>query len=123
MDIFKKTFIFFALCFTCDCIVSFLPFPFPGSVLAMVVLFVLLATKAVRIDQLTPVADFFLNHMSLVFIPTTVAIISYVNILKDILWQFVFVCVITTFITFAATAYAVKFTTFLVNRRKGGKEQ
>ena len=59
MDIFKKTFIFFALCFTCDCIVSFLPFPFPGSVLAMVVLFVLLATKAVRIDQLTPVADFF----------------------------------------------------------------
>ena len=61
--------------------------------------------------------------MSLVFIPTTVAIISYVNILKDILWQFVFVCVITTFITFAATAYSVKLTIFLMNKFKGGKEQ
>ena len=123
MDLLKKSFILFALCFISDCIASFLPFPFPGSVLAMVVLFILLVLGAIRTNQLTPVSDFLLGNMSLIFVPATVSIISYVGVLKDILWQFVFVCIITTVITFAATAYSVKLTIYLMNKFKGGKEQ
>ncbi len=123
MDLLKKAFILFALCFISDSIASFLPFPFPGSVLAMVILFILLVLGAIRTNQLTPVSDFLLGNMSLIFVPATVSIISYVGVLKDILWQFVFVCIITTVITFAATAYSVKLTIYLMNKFKGGKEQ
>ena len=89
----------------------------------MVILFSLLVLGAIRTNQLTPVSDFLLGNMSLIFVPATVSIISYVGVLKDILWQFVFVCIITTVITFAATAYSVKLTIYLMNKFKGGKEQ
>ena len=123
MDILKKTFIFFALCFISDCIAGFLPFPFPGSVLAMIILFIGLATKVIRTQQLEPVSDFLLNNMAIFFVPANVSIIAYTYMLKSILWPFVFTCIVTTIITFAATAYGVKLTIYIMNKCKGGKEK
>lgn len=118
MDLFKKTLIIFGICFVCDIIASYLPFPFPGSVLSMIVLFLCLFFGLIKVKQLEPVSDFLLKNMALVFIPSTVSIISYVDVLKNIVWQFLLICIATTIITFVCTAYAVKLTIYLMNKRK-----
>lgn len=118
MNVFKKTLVLFLLCIACDIIAMFLPFPFPGSVLAMIILFVLLVSGCIKIRQTEPVGSFLLKNMSLIFVPATVSIISYIDILKDVLWQFVFICIITTVFTFACTAYSVRLTVYLMNKFK-----
>ena len=122
MKVFKKTLILFVVCFISDIIAFYLPFPFPGSVLAMIITFLLLLTGFVKVRQIEPVSDFFIKNMSFVFLPSTVSIVSYLDILSNIIWQFLIVCVVTTFVTFFCTAYAVKFTVYLLNKRKEKNE-
>jgi holin-like protein len=121
MKIFNKALIFFVICFVSDIISLYLPFPFPGSVLAMVILFLLLFFGAVKVPQVEPVSDFLLKNMALVFVPATVSIVSYADVLKSILWQFLIICIATTVITFVCTAYAVKLTVYFMNKRKEKK--
>lgn len=118
MKIFIKISALFALFILSDVIAKFLPFPFPGSILAMIILFFLLVSKAIKAKSLEPVSGFLLKNMPLLFIPSTVSIISYLDILKNVLWEFLAVCVISTIVTFTLTAYSVKLTVFLMHKRK-----
>ncbi|MBR5155831.1 MAG: CidA/LrgA family protein [Clostridia bacterium] len=122
MEILKKVFVLFLFCFIGDIISEFLPFPFPGSVLAMILLFVCLTCGVIKSPQVEPVSDFLLNNMSLTLVPPTVSIISYIGTLRDILWQFFFICIVTTVITFVLTAYSVKLTIYLLNKLKGDEK-
>lgn len=122
MNVFKKTLILFTVCFISDIIAFYLPFPFPGSVLAMIITLLLLLTGFVKVRQIEPVSDFFVKNMAFVFLPSTVSIISYIDVLSSIILQFLIVCVLTTFVTFFCTAYAVKLTVYLLNKRKEKKE-
>ena len=112
--------IFFGICLAGDFISAALPFPFPGSVIAMIILFILLITKAIKADKINAISTFLLDNMAFCFIPPTVAIVDYFEIIKDVWWQFIFICCITTVLTFFATAYTVKGIMYLMN--KGGEK-
>ena len=118
MKLLSKILIFFLICFGCNIISIYLPFPFPGSVLSMIVLFLCLTFGAIKLKHIDDIADFFLENMAFFFIPPTVSIISYVDVLKNIWWQFLIICVVTTVITFVATAYSVKLTIYIMNKRR-----
>lgn len=94
-----------------------LPFPFPGNVIALIMLFMLLLLKLIRPEQINIVADFLLKHMAIVFLPSTVSIVSYLNVFSDMLWEFLIVCCGTTVFTFFCTAYSVKLTIYFLNKR------
>lgn len=111
--------VFFGVCLLGDMVSAILPFPFPGSVIAMVLLFILLIIKAVKVDKIKKLGDFFLDNMTFFFIPPTVDIINYFGVIKEVWWQFILICGITTFLTFFATAYTVKGVMALL--RKGDK--
>ena len=53
MKIIEQICVVFAICLAAEGISAILPFPFPASVLSMVLLFVLLATKAVSYTHLS----------------------------------------------------------------------
>ncbi|MBE7012372.1 MAG: CidA/LrgA family protein [Ruminococcaceae bacterium] len=112
--------LFFGICLAGDYISASLPFPFPGSVIAMVILFILLITKAVKAKKISSISTFLLDNMAFCFIPPTVAIVNYFEIIKNVWWQFILICCITTILTFFATAYTVKGVMYLMN--KGGKD-
>ncbi len=120
MNIISQGAIFFAVCIAGDGISRILPFPFPGSVIAMIILFILLVTRGLKIEKIDGIADFFLDNMAFFFIPPTVNIINYFDVIKNVWWQFILICVITTFATFLATAYTVKGVMYLLN--KGDKK-
>ena len=122
MDIIKKTFIIFGVCYISDIVSKFLPFPFPGSVLSMIFLFLLLISGAVKPKAIESVADFLLGNMAIVFITATVSIISYIDVLKNIWLEFLIICIASTILTFAATCYSVKLTVYLISKRKEKKD-
>lgn len=120
MNIIFQAAIFFAVCVTGDAISSVLPFPFPGSVIAMIILFILLMTRIVKAEKISSVSEFFLDNMAFFFIPSTVDIVNYFDVIRSVWWQFIVICCITTVLTFTATAYTVKGVMYLIN--KGGKK-
>lgn len=107
-----------AVCLTGELISKLLPFAFPGSVLAMLILFVMLLTKRVTTLQIKDMTDFLLNNMAFFFIPSSVGIIEYYTDIKSVIIPFVFICMITTLLTFLATAYTVKAVMKIQNRIK-----
>ncbi len=118
MNIIFQSAVFFAVCVLGEAVSAVLPFPFPGSVIAMVILFVLLMLRAVKAEKIGGVADFFLDNMAFFFIPPTVGIVNYFDVIRDVWWQFLLICIVTTFLTFVATAYTVKGVMRLMDRRR-----
>lgn len=120
MNIIFQLAVFFAVCIAGDAVSSVLPFPFPGSVIAMILLFILLIVRAVKIEKISTVSDFFLSNMAFFFIPSTVNMVDYFDVIRSVWWQFILICCITTLLTFLATAYTVKGVMYLMN--KGGEK-
>ncbi|MBQ2890615.1 MAG: CidA/LrgA family protein [Clostridia bacterium] len=118
MSIIFSLAVFFGVCLLGDMVSAILPFPFPGSVIAMVLLFILLIIKAIKVDKIKKLGDFFLDNMTFFFIPPTVDIINYLGVIKEVWWQFILICGITTFLTFFATAYTVKGVMYLIKRKE-----
>ena len=110
--------IIFSICWVGQIIESLLPFPFPASVAAMVLLFTLLCLRAVRVDHVREKSDFLLGNMAFFFIPAGVSIINYFDVLRSALLPLLVICLVTTVLTFAATAYSVRLTRYLMDRRK-----
>ena len=119
MNILGQITLVFGLCFLGEIVAYILPVQFPASVIAMIILFVLLVLKKVKKESLSGITFFFTGNMALFFIPPTVAIVKSYDIFKDYLWQFVFVCFVTTIITFLATAYTVMLVMKLIKKKEG----
>lgn len=98
-----------------------LPFAFPASVISLLLLLVLLLTGVVRVDHIREKSDFLLGNLGFFFIPVSVSIMNYV----DLLWQhaaaFQTVCVVSMVLTYGATVWAVRLTQRLMDR--GGKRK
>lgn len=122
MRFLKQILIIFLICFAGDIIAYVLPIPFPGSVIAMLLTFLLLCAGIVRKKDIDGVGSFLLDNMSLMFVPPTVSIIGYLDVLGDVFVPFLLICLITTVLTFLAVAYSVKLVIFLTNGR-GKREE
>ncbi len=119
MKIIKQFGIIFSLCWIATVIEGLLPIAFPASVIAMLLLLLCLMTGVLKIDHIREKSDFLLANMAFFFIPAGVNVINYLDILKVNWLPLLLICVITTVITFAATAYSIRLTIWLLGRRKG----
>lgn len=100
-----------------------LPIPFPGSIMSLMLLFLLLVVKLVKVRHIEQVSHFFLSHMGAFFIVPMVAIIEQGGVLgQSVLVKFLALCVISTIITFLATAGAVKLTLVAMASTRKRKE-
>ena len=98
-----------------------LPFPFPASVISLIVLLVLLSVKAVKLNQIHEMTDFILGNLAFFFVPISVSIVNYVDLILEDGVAFLVICLVSTVLTFAATAWAVQLTNRWINRKKEGR--
>lgn len=117
MKIIKQIGIIFTVCWLSQVIAEFLPFDFPASVIGMIFLFICLLTGLLKIEHIQEKSDFLLGNMAFFFVPAGVSIMNYFDILKSSAVQLLIICVVSTFITFAVTAYSVRLTMKLLDRR------
>jgi len=112
----------FLICLIGNLISKVLPFPFPGSVISMILMFCLLLSGALKLEQISLASDFLLGNMAFLFVPTVVGIVEYFPVLLDNLVAFLVIIAVTTVLTFAATAYTVTAVIRLLQRKKGAKQ-
>ena len=118
MKIIKQLGIIFSICWLSAVIEYLLPFAFPASVIGMVLLLICLLTGILKVASIQEMSDFLLSNMSFFFIPAGVNVINYLDILKANWLPLLVICVITMVITFAVTAYSVKLTVWLMNKKR-----
>jgi len=118
MKIIKPIGILFTICWISVLIESLLPFAFPASFIGLLLLLFCLLTKILKIEHVKEPANFLLANMSFLFVPAGVNIINYLDILKANWFALLVICVVTTVITFAVTAYTIKLTMWLLHGKR-----
>ncbi|MBS4828879.1 MAG: CidA/LrgA family protein [Firmicutes bacterium] len=122
MKIITQVGIIFGVCWAAQIVEQALPLAFPASVIGMILMFLLLAFRVLKVDHIREKSDFLLGNMAFFFIPAGVSIINYFDVLKDWVFQLIFICIVTTVITFAVTAYSMRFVMYLMARFSEKKE-
>ena len=118
MNIFAQLFVIFSICVVCEGVSAILPIPFPGTVLSMVVLLVLLLTRVLKPRQLKETSDFLLSNMTIFFIPACTGIINYADVLFENFWAIVLISLLTTPVVFFVTGHVVQLTMKWVRRKE-----
>ena len=113
MNILMQTAVLLLICFAGEGISLVLPFAFPSSVISMILLFILLATKIVKLKQIEEVTGFLTKNMAF-FLE------NYKPVADKILPLFA-VLVLTTIITFAVTAGTVHLCMLVQRKMERGK--
>ena len=121
MKILTQFSLLFTLCAAGNAVSSVLPVTLPGSVIAMLVLLVLLCTKIIKPANLEPAGDWVLNNMAFFFLPPSVGIMEYFDVLSHYALQLVCIVVVSTVVTFAVATWAGEGTLALQKRLSKSK--
>lgn len=107
MKYLKQLAVLSGLCVIGDILSFFMGHLIPGNVLGMLLLLALLCFKKLHLHDIRETSDFFLNNMAFFFIPACLGIIEVFPQIQDVFFPLLAVCVLTTFLTAAATALTV----------------
>ena len=108
MEILVQIGVVLAVCLAGEGISAVLPFPFPASVVAMVLLFILLASGLLKPHHIKEKSNFLLSNMAFFFIPAGVGLLNYLDVLAANLVPLLVICLITTPVVFFVTGWTVQ---------------
>ncbi|WP_317367593.1 CidA/LrgA family protein [uncultured Tyzzerella sp.] len=104
----KQLTILFFISFLSELISSLLPFTFPASLMAIIILFILLYSKLLGMKNIETVGEFLQKHIAIFFIPPAISLMDEFPYIKDKLIPILFITVVSFLLTFLSTAYTVK---------------
>lgn len=117
MSIIVQIGIFFLICLAGDLLSALLPIPIPGSIIAMLLLFLCLLFKLIKPEHIEKKSDFLLGNMAFFFIPAGVGILEQFPLLLQNLLPLAVICVVSTVLTFGAASGTVRLVLWLQNRK------
>ena len=97
-------------------------FPFPGSLIGMILLFVFLLFGFVKVEKISDVGQFFIDNMGIFFVPAAIAILKQIEVISEHWWKLLIILFAAFIISFTATYWAVKLTIFLQIRHQNKKK-
>lgn len=80
----------------------------PGSIIGMILLFILLQTKIIKLESIKEISDFFLENMAIFFIPAGVSLIKSLNLIADNILVLIITIGISTTIVMYITGFIVE---------------
>lgn len=109
--------IIFGVSLAGEILYALLPFPVPASVYGLILLFLLLLTKIVRLDQVEDVSEFMMSIMPIFFIEPTVGIMESFGLVQGKIAALF----IASFLSFVAVVAVTGLTAqFVIRRKKKG---
>ncbi len=90
-----------------EALARLLHLPFPGPVVGMVLLLIALRWPGVR-DSVAAVAEFLLNHLSLLFVPVGVGVMTHLGLLSQYGLRVGVVIVLSTWVGLGVTALVLR---------------
>lgn len=116
MKILIQLALIFGICILGDLISSLLPFAFPGSVVSMLLMVLLLLSNLLKESAIEESGDFFLKNMTFFFIPFGVGILRYAALIQSVWWQLLVVNLVSLLACFAASSWTVVLVSSLQRR-------
>ncbi len=80
----------------------------PGSIIGMILLFLLLQFKAIKIDSIKEISDLFLDNMAMFFIPAGVSLINSLDLIADNIFVILISITLSTAIVMYITGIIVE---------------
>ena len=117
MKYLKQFLIILAISLVGEVLKALLPFPIPASIYGMVLMFILLLTGIVKLDQVRDAGKFLIEIMPVMFIPAGVGLMASWNVLQPVLIPVSIITVITIFTVMGATGLVSQ---FIIRRSKRG---
>ena len=81
-------------------------FRFPGSIIGMLILFVLLALQIMPPQWVNPGCNILIRYMALLFVPIGVGVMQYWDLLRAQLGPVVISCAISTLVVFVVVSWS-----------------
>ena len=114
MKFFRESILLLSIYFAGEILSKLLNLPIPGSIVGMILLFVLLTSNIIKVEKVENLANFFLDHLAFFFIPASVGLMTSFASLKGSIFKIILLCILTTIIVIAVTGITVQ---FICNRK------
>lgn len=108
MKILFQLFILIVFTFIGEYIATLLPFSFPGSLIGLILLFLCLWLKIIKVSYIKEVGCFLQKYMAFLFVPLAVGLMEYFDLIELHWLEIVLVLIISTTITLIATGLLAK---------------
>lgn len=102
MKILKEIAIYFAITFISELISKILPIKVPASIIGIIILFTLLQTKILKLEQVDTVGEYLIKIMPILFVPAGVSLIKFLPELQAIALPLLCAVTISTAIVMVA---------------------
>ncbi|MBQ7119308.1 MAG: CidA/LrgA family protein [Oscillospiraceae bacterium] len=103
-------------------ILNFLiPLPIPASIYGIIILFLCLEFKIIKLSWVKDVGTFLIAAMPVMFIPAGVGLMASWNILRPSIVAYAVITLVTTVVVMAASGLATQLVIKLRNRGEGKK--
>lgn len=85
-----------------------LPFPFPGSIIGLILLFLFLCLRVVKVTHMKEVSQWLQKNMAFFFVPLCVGIMDFFDVIR-LQWHIILIVIIfSTILTMMATAFVAQ---------------
>jgi len=105
----KELSIIFVITYIGDVISKLINFSFPGPIIGMLILFILLERNILKIKMIEKGSSLILSNIAIFFIPPGVGLISALGLLDGNILKILITMILTTIITMATTGFVVQF--------------
>ena len=119
MKYLRQIVILLAFSFVGEAMSLLIPLPIPGSIYGIVLLFLALETKLLKLASVKDVSDFLISFMPVMFIPAAAGLIDAWPVLRDNALAYVVITIVTTVVVMGVSGLV---TQWVIRRRKGGRE-
>lgn len=111
----QQAFVFAFIMLLANLIVGILPFPMPASVMGLILLFIALCLKIVKLEQVESLGNSLTGLISFLFVPSGISVMNSLGIMGQYGVQIVLIIIIATIILLAITGWTA---TALLNLKK-----
>ncbi|ELY2589506.1 CidA/LrgA family protein [Cronobacter sakazakii] len=87
-------------------IAALLPITIPGSIIGMLILFVLLAFQILPANWVQPACNLLIRYMALLFVPVGIGVMQYFDVLQAQFGPVVVSCFISTLVVFMVVSWS-----------------
>ena len=101
---------------------AILPIPFPASVISLLLLLILLMLGIVKEGHVRDKADFLLGNLGFLFLPISVSLMNYVEVVWENAVPFFTICIVSTILTYGVTVAVVRLVSRLQQKVHGRED-
>lgn len=97
----------------------FIPLPIPASIYGIVLLFIALELKWVKVSDIREVSSFLIAVMPIMFIPAAAGLMESWGAVKSSVWEYALITIVSTFVVMGVSGAV---TQFVIRRGKKNEQ-